>query len=208
MIIKKIIFLLSISFFFLSCSSNLRIPGESNILIKNICSEYYSIAEGYTNIKNYKKAAEYYKLAMRDKSLKPSASYKLARSYALAKDWENAEKTYIELLKIDNDNSEIKASLAYIHGMKGDTELALKEYEELIIANPNIQTYLENYINLLIFTKKMDIAEEQIEILKQRFPESVSIKDFSKKLQDYKQSIEKKSSSEAPSETPSAFSEN
>ena len=94
MTMKKSIVVSCVILFFLplffSCGTanplnGLRVPGERQILIKNISSEYFNIAEGYMDLKKYDKAAEYYKLAMGSKELKASACYKLARCYALSK---------------------------------------------------------------------------------------------------------------------------
>ena len=64
-------------FLLFSCQSgySFRVPGESEIITKNIASEYFSIAEEYFKLKNYQKAIQYYKLAMKDKSLNVSAYY-------------------------------------------------------------------------------------------------------------------------------------
>ena len=47
-------------------SNAFKVPGESSIITKNIASEYFTIAEGYADLKKYDKAAEYYKYAMND----------------------------------------------------------------------------------------------------------------------------------------------
>ena len=96
-------------------------PGESEIITTNISSEYFAIADEYLNLKNYQKAVQYYKLAMKNKSLNAAAYYKLARSYALAKDYESAEKCYTKLLSVDPENKDLQISLAYIKGMSGKT---------------------------------------------------------------------------------------
>ena len=182
-ITKIIPFFLAFSLF--SCASNeLRVPGESKIILKNLATEYYTIADGYLEIKNYAKAAEYYKLAMRNKDLYLTAYYKLARSYALAKDWENADKTYRELLARDGENTMLKTSLAYITAMRGEVDDAILQYRDLISANPYDENLLESYVALLINVGRGEDAEESFFILKEKFPDNKQIAGFAQKLSE------------------------
>ncbi|MCR5123724.1 MAG: tetratricopeptide repeat protein [Treponema sp.] len=183
---KKIsIFLLPFlfsSFFFLSCESTFRIPGESRTILKNIAVEYYNIAEGYVGIKNYSKACEYYKLAMRDEELYLSSYYKLARAYALAQNWDSAKECYEELLSRDSENVNLKISIAYITAMRGENDEAIEQFRNLNEENPYVQSILENYITLLLFVGRAEDAEKLYFTLKEKFPDSSKIKDFSQKL--------------------------
>ncbi len=160
-------------------SNAFKVPGESAIITKNIASEYFTIAEGYADLKKYNKAAEYYKYAMKNKSLRLSAYYKMARCYALAKDYKNATEAYENLLKLDPENKEIKLSLAYIQGMSGDTEKALKSYEVLMQEFPEDSAVLVNYINVLIFIGRVEDAETNLKILIEKFPDCTEIKTLS-----------------------------
>ena len=174
--------LLVLSFVFLcSCQSSnaFKVPGESAIITKNIASEYFTIAEGYADLKKYDKAATYYKYAMKNKDLRLSAYYKMARCYALAKDYDNAEEAYSNLLKLDPDNKDLQLSLAYVHGMNGNTDLALFEYENLILKFPEDSAILVNYINILIFVGRVEDAEKQLFVLKRDFPDNSEIKNLS-----------------------------
>ena len=173
------------SFFSLtSCTSQygLTVPGQSRIIIKNLSLEYYNIAEAYVENKNYAKAAEYYKLAMREKTLYMQAYYKMGRSYALAKDWENAYTVYSDLLSRDSSNTDLQLSLIYIKAMKGDVDEALLDYKALFEAYPNNQTVLENYISLLVETGKGELAEAQLKVLKETFPDSKLISTLTPKI--------------------------
>lgn len=60
---------LSLVFLFFSCSgtAHLPVPGEKNAVESNISVEYYSIASSYEELKNYKKAIDYYNLAKKIK---------------------------------------------------------------------------------------------------------------------------------------------
>ena len=170
---------------FFSCATNsFRVPGESRIILKNIATEYYTVAEGYMEIKNYTKAAEYYKLAMRDDNLRLTAHYKLARSYALAKNWDSAVEAYNELLRLDGDNAMLRTSLAYITAMSGDVDGAILQYRDLIAQNPYDENLLESYAALLINVGRGEDAEETFFILKEKFPDNKQITTFAQQLTD------------------------
>ena len=168
-----------------SCASNgLRVPGESRIILKNLAVEYYTVADGYFEIKNYAKAAEYYKLAMRNKDLYLTAYYKLARSYALAKNWDVAIETYTGLLKLDPENTMVKTSIAYITAMRGETDDAILQYRALIEENPYDENLLESFVALLINAGRGEDAELPFFTLKEKFPDNKQITSFAQQLSD------------------------
>lgn len=198
---KKNFFLVlfTLSLFFSSCAtSSFRIPGESKIILKNLATEYYTVADGYLEIKNYAKAAQYYKLAMRDKNLYLTAYYKLARSYALAKDWENADKTYRELLELDSENNVLKTSLAYITVMRGEVDSGIEMYKTLLKDNPFDENLLESYVSLLINVGRGEDAEESFFILKEKFPDNKQISSFSQQLSDIVDNFDPDKKTELP----------
>ena len=160
--------ILVLGFSFFSCASNeLRVPGETELILKNISTEYYNIAEGYMDIKKYDKAAEYYKLAMRHKELNLPAYYKLARAYALAKNWDKASECYDELLKLDPENTMLKISIAYITAMSGNVDEGILQYKKLLEDNPYDQNLLESYVALLINVGRGEDAEESFFLLRE-----------------------------------------
>ena len=177
------IFLLGFSFF--SCASNeLRVPGETELILKNISTEYYNIAEGYMDIKKYDKAAEYYKLAMRHKELNLPAYYKLARAYALAKNWDKASECYDELLKLDPENTMLKISIAYITVMSGNVDEGILQYKKLLEDNPYDQNLLESYVALLINVGRGEDAEESFFLLKEKFPDNKQLSSLAQQLDE------------------------
>ncbi len=178
------VFLFAVVYILSSCTSQygFNIPGQKARILKNLSTEYYNVAEAYMGVKNYSKAAEYYKLAMMDKDIRTTSYYKLGRAYALAKDWENALPVYEDLLSRDKDNKDLQVSIAYIYAMKGDVDEALKRYDQLVLKNPSDQTLLENYIALLIDHGKGEIAEKQLAVLKQNFPDSTLISSYATKI--------------------------
>lgn len=170
---------------FSACSSSpVHVPGETRVILKNLATEYYNVAEGYMELKKYDKAAEYYALAMRDKDLYMSACYKLARSYALARDWDKAWESYETLLEHDKENSVLRASLAYITAMRGDTDGAIVRYRALLDESPYDESLLESYVALLINAGRGEDAREYFFVLKEKFPGSGRITTFSQKLSE------------------------
>ncbi len=163
-------------------SNAFKVPGESKIITKNISSEYFTIADGYMDLKKYDKATEYYKLAMKNKELRLSAYYKLARCYVFSGDYSKAKEAYETLLKFDPENKDLQLSVAYVNGMSGNVDKAREQYEDLKEKYPDDSVILENYISLLIFQKNLDTARENLNVLKEKFPDSSKIKDFEEKI--------------------------
>ena len=182
--LSKIILLYSLIVLSSCASSSLRVPGESRIILKNLANEYYTLADGFLEIKNYTKAAEYYKLAMRNEDLYLAASYKLARCYALAKDWEKATEAYSFLLNLDKDNVQLKTSLAYITVMSGKIDDGILQYQELLTQNPYNENLLESYVELLINVGRGEDAEESFFTLKEKFPDNKQITSFAQQLSE------------------------
>ncbi len=179
------------SIFFLpgmsSCSSSggLSIPGESSVVLKNIVTEYMTIAKAYDDLKKYDKAVEYYQMAINadsENTLGNSAYYNIGHCYAMAGDWKNARTVYEELLKKDGGNTNLKISLAYIDAMSGNLDSACLRYAELCEKNPTDAALLKNYISVLIAAEKKDEAKNGLELLKKNFPDDSSIKDIEKLL--------------------------
>ena len=191
--------ILVLGFSFFSCASNeLKIPGETKIILKNLSIEYYNIAEAYMDVKKYDKAAEYYQLAMRNEELYLSSYYKLARSYALAKNWDEAMKCYDELLARDSDNVILKSSIAYITAMSGEVDDGILKYKELLEANPYDQNLLETYVALLINVGRGEDAEESFFLLKEKFPDNKQLSNFSRQLSDIVDNFDADKKTELP----------
>lgn len=177
---------LSLVFLFFSCSgtAHLPVPGEKNAVESNISVEYYSIASSYEELKNYKKAIDYYNLAKKNKKMRASSEYKIARCYALLKDWDNAQAGFEKILKKDPSNTNIKISLAYIMAMRGDLEASSQLYSTLVSENLTDVSILKNYISVLCARGMFDEANVQLAVLKEKFPDDVDIYGIEKKLQE------------------------
>lgn len=177
---------LSLVFLFFSCSgtAHLPVPGEKNAVESNISVEYYSIASLYEELKNYKKAIDYYNLAKKNKKMRASSEYKIARCYALLKDWDNAQAGFEKILKKDPSNTNIKISLAYIMAMRGDLEASSQLYSTLVSENSTDVSILKNYISVLCARGMFDEANVQLAVLKEKFPDDADISGIEKKLQE------------------------
>ena len=167
-----------------SCASDayLPIPGEGRQKSNKLSAEYFTLAQGFEQVKNYTKAIEYYELAMRNETLRESAKYKLARCYALGKNWEKAEEAYTELLSLDPDNTNLKLSLAYIYANNGSLEKALESYRELKENNPHDVSIRKNYIAVLMADGKYEVAEEEFNKMKEEFPDESALSEIYNKL--------------------------
>lgn len=177
---------LSLVFLFFSCSGTAHLPvlGEKNAVESNISVEYYSIASSYEELKNYKKAIDYYNLAKKNKKMRASSEYKIARCYALLKDWDNAQAGFEKILKKDPSNTNIKISLAYIMAMRGDLEASSQLYSTLVSENSTDVSILKNYISVLCARGMFDEANVQLAVLKEKFPDDADISGIEKKLQE------------------------
>ena len=183
------VFLAALSLF-TSCVSNnisVPVPGQGAVKTRNIYAEYYMLGDSYYKLEDYKKAAEYYELAMRKKDQYWAAYYKLAKCYVFTSDWASALPMYKKILERDPENASIKASLAYIYSMKADFNSSILIYEELLQAQPKNQEYLENYLAVLAadekkFEKKHAVKfTECYETLKTEYPENKNLKTFEDK---------------------------
>lgn len=128
-------------FFLFSCAS-----GVSS---RQIAGDYYMLAKGYADQKNYKKSAEYYKKARRQGDINLAASYELARVYALGGMYSDARLVLEDLLKEEPDNGLVLSAYAYVTTMTGDFEKSLEVYRKLRKRNLLDSKTIKNYASLL-----------------------------------------------------------
>ena len=181
------------AFSFFSCEStelSVPVPGQGAVKTRNIYAEYYILGDSYYKLEDYKKASEYYELAMKKKEQYWAAYYKLAKCYIFISDWDNALPMYKKILERDPENASLKASLAYIYSMQGDFKRSITIYEELLEAQPVNQEYLENYLAVLAadtkkFEKKHAVKfTSTYETLKTEYPENKNLKTFEDKYKE------------------------
>lgn len=180
-------FVILAAFALTSCATggHLPVPGEAAVVKQKISSEYLTIADTYYSLEKFDKAIEYYKLAMKDKSLYWTAFYKQARSYAMVKNYTQARKMYFALLRRDKDNLNVRLSLAYLYAMEGKLDKAEVTYAFLWRDNKDNADTLVNYISVLIAQEKYQKANTYLDVLKERFSDNSNIATFDTKLKDY-----------------------
>ncbi len=189
----------SVIIFLTSCVTNsisVPVPGQGEVKLRNIYAEYYMLGDSYYKLEDYKKASEYYELAMKKKEQYWAAYYKLAKCYVFTSEWNKALPMYKKILERDPENSSIKASLAYIYSMQGDFKNSIIIYKELLELQPKNQDYLENYLALMAadgkkFEKKysQDFVQTY-EVLKTEFPENKNLKKFEDKYKELMNIVE------------------
>lgn len=116
---------------------------------RQIAGDYYMLAKGYADQKNYKKSAEYYKKARRQGDINLAASYELARVYALGGMYSDARLVLEDLLKEEPDNGLVLSAYAYVTTMTGDFEKSLEAYGKLRERNLLDSKTIKNYSSLL-----------------------------------------------------------
>lgn len=188
-----------------SCVSNnlsVPVPGQGAVKTRNIYAEYFILGDSYYKLEDYKKAAEYYELAMKKKDQYWAAYYKLAKCYVYTSEWNKALPMYKQILERDPENASLKASLAYIYSMQGDFKNSIIIYEELLEAQPKNQEYLENYLAVLAadtkkFEKKHAINfTSAYDTLKTEYPENKNLKTFEDKYKELMNIVEEESETE------------
>ena len=194
----------------ISCVSKpLPIPGDRGRTIRTIYIEYRNRGNKYFSLEEYKNASEYYKLAMQNRKIYWACYYKLALCYVYSSDWTNAELMYKSMLKRDPENSSLQASLAYIYSMNGNVSQAIKLYSQMLQVQPNNESYLQNYLILILsdkkyFKKYRTSFEEVYERMNEFYPENSKLNRITEKykeLADIKESSEESSESAESSET-------
>ena len=189
-LILSLLFIFLPAIFFSSCkSTNILIPGQSNIILKNIHIEYEKLGDNYFSMEKYSDAITAYKKAWEDKSLYWNCYYKIAKCYVFLSDWGHALPMYEELLKKDPENSSLKASVAYIYSMTGDYEASLTLYKQIIEQQPKDEKYRENYLAIIlsdkqILTENMENFNNSFESLKKDYPENTNINVFQDKYNE------------------------
>ena len=139
---------------------------------------YFEIAQDYTEISKYDKAAEFYLKAAKDPAHKNAAEYNLARVYGLQGDWEKAKNIFERQYKEAPGNVLIAKAYAYSLAATGDEARACEMYKKLYDEDSENPEAVLNYARILILSKRYDQALSFIEEMKTRFTESSENKAF------------------------------
>ncbi|MBP5519127.1 MAG: tetratricopeptide repeat protein [Treponema sp.] len=194
---------------FFSCETtklSVPVPGQSNVKLRNIYVEYYNLGEAYFKLEDYKKAAEYYELAMNKDEQYWASLYKLAKCYVFTSDWDHALPLYKKMIERDSTNASLKASVAYIYSMQGDFKNSILIYEELLQVQPKSHEYLENYLAVLAADEKKFEKKyaqkfvDSYQTLKTEYPENKNLKTFEDKYKELMKVAESEAASESESD--------
>lgn len=207
--ISLILSVLLFSICFVGCQSN------TTAILKDMYAGYYSIAEEYFSMKKYDKAAIYYEKCLSDKDgeIRRSVQYKLAKTYVQLDKFLEAKKIYEELLSFDENNQNLKSSIAFCYLKLNQFDKAEEIYNDML-KNQNYDT--NNYKNLILLKlmqNNFEEAEKLIADYKEKFPLDESISTLENTLQEAKTASEKdenaeKDEDEDESEDESVLSEN
>lgn len=192
------VFFLLFLFMLTSCmsiSQNAVVPGEDDVLKHNISSEYFAIASSYRDAKNYKKAVEYYEMAMLNDSLKNSCEYEIGMCLVRQKDWNKAVPYFEKLLERDPENLSLQSSLVYIEAMRGNLSKAESSYRDLKEKYLKDERLAKNLILVLWAEKKEKEAVEELKSFEKNFPKSENLKTLKEKIKIEEESEEKSSAS-------------
>ncbi|MEL3912272.1 tetratricopeptide repeat protein [Treponema pedis] len=136
---------------------------------ENLYGEYFSIAEGYTELKKYDKAIDYYKKAEKSKQYRNAVKYNLAQIYALQKDWENCLKYLEPMYNQVPDNIKISTAYAYALASAGKETKAIEIYKKIISKENETPEYFFNYVRILVTAKKYEESLKLLEESKEKF---------------------------------------
>ena len=139
---------------------------------------YFEIAQAYTEISKYDKAAEFYLKAAKDPAHKNAAEYNLARVYGLQGDWGKAKNILERQYKDAPGNVLIAKAYSYSLAATGDEARACEMYKKLYDEDSENPEAALNYARILILSKRYDQALSFIEEMKTRFTESTENKAF------------------------------
>lgn len=151
---------------------------------------YFEIAQAYTEISKYDKAAEFYLKAAKDPAHKNAAEYNLARVYGLKGDWEKAKNIFERQYKEAPGNVLIAKAYAYSLAATGDEARACEMYKKLYDEDSENPEAVLNYARILILSKRYDQALSFIEEMKTRFTESSENKAFAELEENIKKAQE------------------
>ncbi|UTC44505.1 lipopolysaccharide assembly protein LapB [Treponema sp. OMZ 857] len=139
---------------------------------------YFEIAQAYTEVSKYDKAAEFYLKAAKDPAHKNAAEYNLARVYGLQGDWGKAKNILERQYKDAPGNVLIAKAYAYSLAATGDEARACEMYKKLYDDDSENPEAALNYVRILILSKRYNQALSFIEEMKTRFTENSENKAF------------------------------
>lgn len=137
---------------------------------------YFEIAQAYTEVSKYDKAAEFYLKAAKDPVHKNAAEFNLARVYGLQGSWGKAKPILERQYKEAPGNVVIAKAYSYSLAATGDEARACEMYKKLYDEDSENPEAALNYARILVLSKRYDEALSFIADLKTRFTESTENK--------------------------------
>ena len=137
---------------------------------------YFEIAQAYTEVSKYDKAAEFYLKAAKDPAHKNAAEFNLARVYGLQGSWSKAKPILERQYKEAPGNVVIAKAYSYSLAATGDEARACEMYKKLYDEDSENPEAALNYARILVLSKRYDEALSFIAELKTRFTESTENK--------------------------------
>ncbi|EMB21100.1 tetratricopeptide repeat protein [Treponema denticola] len=181
---RKNIFIVFVGVLFFLCFTKVFAKGTVE---EDLAGEYFSIAQGYAELKNYSKATDYYLKAEKSEKYKNAAQYNLAQVYALQNEWDNCLKYIEPLYQKAPENIKLSTAYAYALASSGKEEKAFLIYEKIYLENKETPEYFFNYVRILIIVKKYERAKELINESKEKFTQE----DDKKTISELEKEIEK-----------------
>ena len=167
----------SILFFLLFFITAAGLFAKGNV-DSEMAKAYFEIAQAYTEVSKYDKAAEFYLKAARDPAHKNAAEFNLARVYGLQGSWSKAKPILERQYKEAPGNVLIAKAYSYSLAATGDEARACEMYKKLYDEDSENPEAALNYARILVLSKRYDEALSFIAELKTRFTESTENKAF------------------------------
>ncbi len=151
---------------------------RGGITRQTIASEYYAIAEAYSDLEKYDKAIPYYKEAAKEKEYRNAARYGLGRMYGLTGEWETARDIFESLLKKDPNNELLETAYSFSLVSSGKADEAVPLYRTIMELHPDDPVLARNFAEVQILAGEYDAALATIAEAREKFSDSDVMKEF------------------------------
>ncbi len=139
---------------------------------REIAVQYYDIANAWTDLGQFDKAAQYYKQALATDPTLAKASYNLALAYAQLNRPDDAVAILTKLLADDPKNTAVMSTLGWTYHQEGKDEDALKRYDDVLAVSPADQDALYNSAIVLWKLDRKPASMERLQRLLSYTPDA------------------------------------
>lgn len=135
-------------------------------LIKNGANAdvYKDISKSYKGLKKYDKAITNLKKAKEISQFDPEIHYELGINYLLSEQNNEARKSFIRSIRLDNSNLNAQLQLGIVHELIDEEQMAICIYKKIIEENP---TFIQGYIHLAGLYIELEMFEDAINLFAQ-----------------------------------------